>query len=54
MAPEVSEPVADEEIAELQEELQEERVEVRGALADDLGGDPDDYRADRHLGARSD
>ena len=33
------------EIAELREAMAEQRVAVREALAEDLGGDPEDYRA---------
>jgi Xaa-Pro aminopeptidase len=35
-----------EEIAEMREAMEEQRVAVREALAEDLGGDPEDYRAD--------
>lgn len=41
------EPMTDDEIEALREEMDEQRVEIREALAEDLGGDPDDYRADR-------
>jgi hypothetical protein len=38
----------DEEIAEFRDAMDEQREEVREALAEDLGGDPDDYRSDKH------
>ncbi len=37
------------EIAEARERIQELRGEVREDLADDLGGDSDDYRSDRYF-----
>ena len=43
----VTDPVPDEEIEALKEEMQEQRVEVREYLAEELGGDPDDYRHNR-------
>jgi hypothetical protein len=39
--------MTDEEIAELREAMDDQREEVREALADELGGDPEDYRADK-------
>lgn len=39
--------MTDDEIAELREKMIEQREAVRVALADALGGEPDDYRADR-------
>lgn len=50
----ITDPVPDEEIEALQEEMQEQRVEVREQLAEDLGGDPDDYRGDRYLADQAD
>jgi hypothetical protein len=41
------EPMTDEQLSAAREELQSLREEVREALAEDLGGDPDDYRADQ-------
>jgi hypothetical protein len=40
-------PVTDDEIERAKEEIEDLRGEVRQVLADELGGDPDDYRADR-------
>jgi hypothetical protein len=42
-------PMTDDELAAAREAIQELRVEVRADLAEDLGGDPDDYRADRYF-----
>lgn len=42
-----TQPMTDEEIAELREEMDEQREDIRAALAEDLGGDPEDYRADQ-------
>jgi hypothetical protein len=39
--------MTDEELAEAKESLEELRKQVREDLAEDLGGDPDDYRADQ-------
>jgi hypothetical protein len=39
--------MTDEEIAELQAAMDEQREEILEALANDLGGDPDDYRIDQ-------
>jgi len=39
--------MTDEQIAEAKAELEDLRREIREDLAEDLGGDPDDYRADR-------
>jgi len=41
------EPMTDEELAEAKESLEALREQVREDLAEDLGGDPEDYRADR-------
>ena len=40
-------PMNDDEIAELRDKMDAQREEIRAALAEDLGGDPEDYRADR-------
>lgn len=44
MAPE-GEPMTDEEIEQAKAEIDELREDVREALAEDLGGEPDDYDA---------
>jgi isopenicillin N synthase-like dioxygenase len=36
--------MTDEELEEFQDAMEEQGEELRGALAEDLGGDPDDYR----------
>ena len=40
-------PMTDEQLAAARDEMQDLREEVREALAEDLGGDPEDYRTDR-------
>lgn len=40
-------PMTDDEIAELRDRMEEQREDIRAALAEDLGGDPDDYRVGR-------
>lgn len=40
------EPMTDEEFADLRDKMDAQREEIRAALAEDLGGDPGDYRAD--------
>ena len=40
-------PMNDDEIAELRDKMDAQREDIRAALAEDLGGDPEDYRADR-------
>lgn len=49
-------PMTDDELAEASEAIQDLREDVRVDLADDLGGTPDDYRAERFfaLGEESD
>lgn len=42
-------PVTDEEIEAVREEMQAQREDVREALAADLGGDPEDYRAEAYF-----
>lgn len=44
----MTERASDQELAWLSEAIQEQRVEIREFLAERLGGDPDDYRADLH------
>jgi hypothetical protein len=48
MAPN-QEPVGEEEFEALREEMEKQREELRNALADDLGGDPEDYDAEKYL-----
>jgi hypothetical protein len=48
MAPN-QDPVSDEELEELAEEMDAQREEVREALAEDLGGSPEDYDAEKYL-----
>jgi hypothetical protein len=38
------EPMTDEEIEEFEEAMDEQAEELREALAEDLGGDPEDYQ----------
>lgn len=42
-------PMTDEELEEASEQLEELREEVREALAAELGGDAEDYRAEKFL-----
>ena len=37
-------PMTDEELEELRDEMEKQGEELREALAEDLGGDPDEYR----------
>ncbi|MFC6615116.1 hypothetical protein ACFQAS_09160 [Halopenitus salinus] len=46
-------PVSEDEIDALREGMDQQREEIRGALAEDLGGDPSDYDAEAHLNARA-
>lgn len=46
------EPVTEADIAELREEMAAQRDEIREALAEDLGGEPDDYDAARYFNER--
>lgn len=41
--------MTDEELTEAKESLEELRKQVREDLAEDLGGDPEEYRADRRV-----
>lgn len=47
------EPVTDAEIEVLREAVEDQREELLDALAEDLGGDPEDYRSENvyHLPA---
>lgn len=47
------EPVSEEEIEALREEMDEQREDIREALAEDLGGDPEDYDAEEYLNDRA-
>jgi len=47
------EPVSDEELEALREEMDEQREEIREALAEDLGGEPEDYDAEEYLSDRA-
>lgn len=38
------EPITDEEIAELKEKMEKGSEAIREDLAEDFGGEPDDYR----------
>ena len=42
------EPVTDEQLEEASERIQDQREDVREDLAAELGGNPDDYRADEY------
>jgi hypothetical protein len=41
--------MTDDEIEALREEMDEQREDIRAALAEDLGGEPEDYRADKRV-----
>lgn len=43
------EPMTDEEIEQAKAEIADLFEEVREDLADDLGGEPEDYRTDRRV-----
>lgn len=47
-------PVTEDEIETLREEMAAQRREIREALAEDHGGDPEDYDAERYLNDRAD
>ena len=47
------EPVSEEELRAFQEEMDDQREEIREALADDLGGEPEDYDAEKYLSDRA-
>lgn len=42
-------PMSEEEIEALREEMDAQREEVREALAEDLGGEPEDYDSEKYL-----
>ena len=48
------EQVSEEEIQALQEEMDDQREEIREVLAKDLGGEPEDYDAGKYLSDRAD
>jgi len=43
------EPVSEDEIEALREEMNEQREDIREALAEDLGREPEDYDAEKYL-----
>ena len=47
------EPVSEEDIDALREEMDEQREDIREALAEDLGGEPEDYDAQEYLNDRA-
>ncbi len=49
MASELPDRATDEEVERLSDAIQDQRVEIREYLARELGGDPEDYRAERYL-----
>lgn len=48
------EPMTDADLESAREGIEEFRVETREILAEELGGDPDDYRADRYRDLEAD
>ena len=46
-------PVSEDEIEALREEMDKQREELREALAEDLGGEPEDYDAEEYLNDRA-
>ena len=47
------EPVSEAEIEALREAMDEQREEIREALAEDLGGEPEDYDAEAYFNDRA-
>jgi len=47
------EPVSEDEIEALREEMDAQREDIREALAEDLGGDPEGYDAGKYLNDRA-
>ena len=47
------EPVSEGEVEALREEMDEQREDIREALAEDLGGEPEDYDAEEYLNDRA-
>ena len=48
------EPVSEDEIEALREEMDEQREDIREALAEDLGGESEDYDAEEYFNDRAD
>lgn len=48
------EPMTEDAIEDLTEDIQELREEVREDLAADLGGNPEDYNAERYFANQAD
>jgi hypothetical protein len=46
--------VTEDEMGALREEMDAQREEVREALAEDLGGAPEEYDVERYLSGRAD
>lgn len=46
-------PVNEDDIEALREEMDDQREEIREALAEDLGGEPEDYDAEEYLNDRA-
>jgi len=49
----VQEPVSKEEIQTVYNEMDDQREEISEALAEDLGGEPEDYDAGKYLSDRA-
>lgn len=47
MARDSPEPLTEEELAEFKARMDEQSEKLREALAEDLGGEPEDYRPER-------
>jgi hypothetical protein len=45
--------MSEDEIEALREEMDEQREDIRKALAEDLGGEPEDYDAETYLNDRA-
>jgi len=45
-------PITDEELEKFQESMEEQAEELREALAEDLGGKPEDYNHERYSEGR--
>ena len=41
--------MTEEQFTEAEKKLEELRHDIREALAEETGGDPEDYRADKHV-----
>lgn len=42
-------PMTDDEIEALRDEMDEQREDVRAAIAEEIGGEPEDYQADKRV-----